>query len=170
MNKIVFLCLGLTILLSGCQTRSKLSDSDKESIVKAVKERSEKFWSFTQPYDTSTFRKIIVVWDENSDKAWQSEPVAVVFNTELIKTSSEWLKMWKKMIDTRISTNPKVSESHFNVLAEDKVLEVNAGDYTVTGKDNVVYGPYKMVNTILWVKTNGDWKMQFFHESYEEKK
>jgi hypothetical protein len=169
MKKIALLLLGFIIIGQGCQTNSKLSDLDKESIVKAVKEKSEQFWSNTQPYDTGSFRKFAAFWDENSDKAWQTESVAVVFNTGLTKSSSEWLNNWKDMIDNRISTVATILESHFNVLGKDKVLEVNSGDYTVTGKDSTIYGPFKMVNTIIWANINGDWKMQFFHESWVKK-
>jgi hypothetical protein len=169
MKKIVCLFLGLVVMILSCQKNPKLSDSEKGTILKAVQRTSQQFWSYTQPYDTGSFRRFVKFWDENSDKIWQTEPVTVVFETDIIKTRSEWVKMWKDMIDQRISTVPIIHESHFSVLSSDKVLEVNKGDFTITGKDSVVYGPFTMVNTVLWTNTNGDWRMQYFHESSVKK-
>ena len=169
MKKIMYLFLGLLITLLGCRTDSKLTDSEKEAIVQSVKKASQQFWSMTQPYDTGTFRKISKLWDENSDQAWQTDPVAVVFNTGITKTSSEWLNNWETMVENRIATTPTILESHFSVLSKDKVLEVNTGDFTITRKDSTISGPFTMVNTIIWAKVNGDWKMQFFHESGAKK-
>jgi hypothetical protein len=169
MRKIIYLSMGIIFCFLGCQKNSKLTDSEKGLLVKAVKEKSQQFWSNTQPYDTGSFRKFIKFWDDNSDGEWQTEPVAVIFNTGVTKTRAEWVNNWKKMIDSRISTNPTILESHFTVLAGDKVLEVNTGDFSITMKDSTVRGPYKMVNTIVWINRNGDWKMQFFHESTAEK-
>jgi len=61
--------------------------------------------------------------------------------------------------------NMTIVDSRFNVLSADKVLEVNKIDYTVTTIDSIVHGPYMAVNTVLWVNIDGNWKMQFFHES-----
>jgi hypothetical protein len=169
MKKIVYLFLGSVIIVLSCQKNPKLSDNEKDSIVKAVQNKSLQFWSYSQPYDTGSFRMFEKFWDENSDKIWQTEPIAVVFDTDYVKTHSEWISMWKEMIDTRISTVPVIHESHFAVLSTDKVLEVNKGDFTITGKDSVVYGPFTMVNTILWINTNGDWRMFYFHESSAKK-
>jgi len=74
------------------------------------------------------------------------------------------------MLDSRISTNPAITESYFAVLSKDLVLEVNKGDYTVTAKDNTVYGPFTMVNTLVWINRDGAWKMIHFHESWQRKK
>ncbi len=93
----------------------------------------------------------------------------MVFNTEIIKTHSEWAKNLKQIIDERIATNPNVLESHFAVLSWDKVLEVNAGDFTIMTKDSIVHGPIAMVITLVWIKKNGDWKIQYFHESTGKK-
>ena len=169
MKKIIYLFLGLLFIAQSCQTNYKLTDTDKEALVKAVKEKSQQFWSMTQPYDTGTFRRVLKFWDENSDQAWQTDPVAVVFNTGITKTRAEWMDNWKSMIDTRISTVPTILETHFSVLSKDKVLEVNKGDFTITRKDSTVSGPFTMVNTIVWADINGDWKMQFFHESTAKK-
>jgi hypothetical protein len=175
MKKIIYLFIGLFIIVQGCQTNSKLNDSDKAVLVNAVKDKSNQYWSLlqsytlNQPYDTGTFRKFMKFWDKNSDRLWQSDPVSVIFNTEITKTEADWEAKFKKMIETRISTNPTILESHFAVLSNDVVLEVNKGDFTITGKDSVVYGPFTMVNTQIWVNRNGDWKMQFFHESTAKK-
>jgi hypothetical protein len=171
MKKIIYLFLGLFIMVQGCQTNSKLNDSDKAVLVNAVKDKSHQYWSVTlnQPYDTGSFRKAMKFWDKNSDHIWQSDPVSAIFNTEITKAEADWETQLKKMIETRISTNPTILESHFAVLSNDVVLEVNKGDFTITGKDSVVYGPFTMVNTLIWVNKNGDWKMQFFHESTVKK-
>ena len=115
------------------------------------------------------FRAFLKFWDENSDQIWQTDPASVVFNTSITKTGDEWMNAVKGMINNRIRTFPTILESHFSVLSDDKVLEVNKGDFTITRKDSTVSGPFTMVNTIVWADINGDWKMQFFHESTAKK-
>ena len=158
------------ITVLGCQTYSKLTDSEKEAIVQAVMKASQEYWSMAQqPYDTGSFRVFMKFIDDNSDQVWQTEPVAGIFNTSVTKTGAEWMDLLKGIIDNRIRTFPTILESHFSVLSNDKVLEVNEGDFTITRKDSTVSGPFSMVNTVIWANINGDWKMQFFHESTAKK-
>lgn len=164
MKKIVILFLGLLTMVSGCQTKTELTAEDKNAIVKAVKEISEPFWGWNDKFEQEDM-KFLALYDENSDNAWQPDPVATVFNTSIIKTQAEWIEMWKEMIENRLAMNMSIVDSHFNVLSADKVLEVNKIDYTITTLDSIVHGPYIAVNTVLWVNIDGNWKMQFFHES-----
>jgi len=165
MKKTVILFLGLLTMATGCQTNTGLTDADKDAIVKAVKEISEPFWGWNDQFDQTDMSQILALYDENSDNAWQPDPVATVFNTDIITTQAEWMEMWKEIIADRLAMNMSIVDSHFNVLSADKVLEVNKIDYTVTTMDSIVHGPYTAVNTVLWVNIDGNWKMQFFHES-----
>ena len=74
------------------------------------------------------------------------------------------------MLDARSSTNVKMLNSYFSILSENQVLEVNEGDYTLTGKDGKLFGPYRMVNSIVWVNRKGSWKMLHVHESWASRK
>ena len=170
MKKLLFLLLGVVIITTACQTSTELTDADKDAMVQAVKQASQEFWSLaSQAYDTGFFNQALKFWDENSDQIWQTDPVAVVFDTSITETKDEWMSDWKAMIDNRIKTTPTILESHFSVLTKDKVLEVNKGDITVMEKDSTIYGPNTMVNTIVWANINGEWKMQFWHESWAVK-
>jgi hypothetical protein len=165
MKKTVILLLGLIVMAPGCQTKTELTDADKNAIVSAVKEISEPFWGWNGTMDQTNITEFLAIYDENSDNAWQPEPVSVIFNTQIIKTHAEWIEMCKEMLESRSAMNMSIVDSHFNVLSADKVLEVNKVDYTITTRDSIVDGPFTAVNTILWVKVDGNWKMQFFHES-----
>jgi len=165
MKKTFILFLGLLAMTPGCQTKTELSDADKNAIVNAVKEISESFWGWNGTLNQADVQKFLALYDENSDNAWQPDPVATVFNTDIITTQAEWMEMWKEIIADRLAMNMSIVDSHFNVLSADKVLEVNKIDYTVTTIDSIVHGPYMAVNTVLWVNIDGNWKMQFFHES-----
>ena len=169
MKKTVLLFLGLLAIAAGCMTRTELTDSDKDVIVRTVKETSAKYWNFNEKMDLNEMPKYFSMYDENSDSAWQTEPVSVVFNTQILNTHAEWADMYREMYEKRSAMNVSVVNSHFNVLSADKVLEVNKVDFTVTTKDSIVHGPYTGVNTILWVNIDGAWKMQFFHESTADK-
>ena len=46
MKKTFILFLGLLAMTPGCQTKTELSDADKNAIVNAVKEISESFWGW----------------------------------------------------------------------------------------------------------------------------
>jgi cytochrome c556 len=133
MKTITSLFLGAVIIVQSCQSDSKLTDSEKETLVKEVMKTSQQFWSMAgQPYGTGSFRNFVKFLDENADNAWQTDPVASVDNITITKTMSQRINNWKTLIDRRISSDPKILESHFPVLSRDKVLEVNKGDFTVT--------------------------------------
>ena len=170
MKRVFYLTLGLLVMTLGCQTNPELTDQEKESIVKAVKERSQLFWvTNNQSYNSESMQKFMSLIDENCDQAWQTDPAMAVFNIGIIKFRTEVESFWKTAIESRNSTNVTIVEDYFAVLSKDKVLEVNKGDYTVAGKDSITYGPFSMVNTIVWVNKNGEWKMLHCHESYVAK-
>jgi hypothetical protein len=170
MKIIMYLFLGIVIISQSCQSDSKLTDSEKDALVQDVMKTSQQFFALSaQPHDTGSFRNFIKFVDENADQSWQTDPVAAVDNITITKTMSEWIIHMKAVMDRRISTNPKILESHFFVLSKDKVIEVNKGDFAPIMTDSTVRGPFTMVNTIVWGNINGEWKMQFFHESTARK-
>jgi hypothetical protein len=101
---------------------------------------------------------------------WQSNPAAMIYNLNIIKTRAQLNDAWGKSIESRTGTPVKILESYFSILSRDHVLEVNKADYTVVGKNGTTYGPFSMVNTIVWINRNGDWKMLHCHSSWEKKK
>ena len=157
----------LLVLTLGCQTNLNLTNQQKDSISKDVKKTSQQFWLlYNQPYDSGSLTKLMSFFDGNGVQVWQNEPAVVVFNVTLVKTLADLEKVWKEMLELRGSTNATLLNDYFTVLSKDKVLEVNEGDYTIKGKDGQTFGPYKMVNTIVWGNRNGEWKMLHFHESW----
>ena len=168
MKKFFYLAFGLIILTTCCYAQ-KLSDRKKDMIIKEVKVRSHKFfYEYNQsPESMQNFNSYIY---ENSDLQWNGEPVGMIFNLNIINTYPEKVSFLKGLINTRTSTNVTMSEDHFAALSKGLVLEVNTGDYTVTGIDGKISGPFTMVNTIVWVKSDDEWKMLLCHESFAAKK
>jgi hypothetical protein len=166
MKRLLYLLLGIAILTQGCQTNSVLTDSEKESIVQSVKKASQEFWStLGQTYDNEIFNKVMKYYDENSDVMWQTDPVAFILNTSINYKQEDWLKQFEAVIGRRISTPCTVSESYYSVLTDKKVVEVINGTASVMYKDSTVVGPFKFVNTSIWGNIDGEWKMQFTHQS-----
>jgi ketosteroid isomerase-like protein len=169
MKRVFYVTLGLLVMTLGCQTNQKLTDQQKDLIVKAVKERSQQFFDINKSYNTESLQKTMSFSDENIDKAWLTDPAEVVFDINIIKTRADVQNFWGMAIESRISTNITMTEDHFAVLSKDQVVEVNKADYTITGKDSITSGPYTMVHTIVWVNINGEWKMLHIHQSSAKK-
>jgi len=168
MKRLLYLLLGIAILTQGCQTNTKLTDSEKEVIVQSVKKASQEFYSaLGQTYDNETFNKVRKYFDENSDLIWQTDPVAFIFDADITYKQADWLKQFEAIIGSRISTPTTISKSHFSVLTDKKVLEVTNGNASFTTKDSTVVGPFKFVSTAIWANIDGEWKMQFVHQSTE---
>lgn len=169
MKRVLYVALGLLVMTLGCQTNQKLTDQQKESIVKAVKESSQQFFDINKSYNAESLQKTMSFSDENLDKAWVTDPAVVVLDIDIFKTRADMQSFWGMAIDSRISTNITMNEAHFAVLSKDQVIEVNKADYTVTGKDSITSGPFTMVHTIVWVNVNGVWKILHVHQSSEAK-
>jgi hypothetical protein len=162
--------LAIGILTIGCQTESELSDSAKDELMQAVKQKSKDYWALmNQPYDNTTYDETLKFLDENADKKWQTDPVAVIFNTRITNTQDEWYSYFKGLMDNRLSTSITELDKYYSVLAFDKVLEVSTADYFVTQKDSTVSDLYTMVNTSVWTNIDGEWKVQFTHNSFSKK-
>jgi hypothetical protein len=171
MKKLICLISVLMLMNLSCQTNSELSDSKKEIIVNAVKETSQQFYEkMREPNDPVTFRNVFMgFWDENAEYGWQTEPVVFVDNFQIRRNKSD-MDIWlKNLTESRISTNPMITESHYEVLSNDKVLEVTKGDFTFIRKDSTIVGPIEMINTTIWTNKNGKWMIQFFHQSTRRK-
>lgn len=163
--------LGLLLITLGCQTNLKLTDQQKNSIVQAVKETSLQFWVINnEKYDSGSLQKFMTYIDDNADQVWVADPAVVSFNVNLFNKRADLENIWKEMLEARSSTNVRMLNQYFSILSKDQVLEVNEGDYTLTGKDGLTFGPYRMVNTIIWVNRNGQWKMLHCHESWANRK
>lgn len=162
--------LAILVFTLGCQTESELTDTAKDELIQAVKQKSKQYWSLmNQAYDNTTYNETLKYLDENADQIWQTDPVAIIFNTRITKSQSEWYSSFKGLMENRISTNITELDKYYSVLAHDKVLEVSTADYTVTRKDSTVSNPYTMVNTSVWANIDGDWKIQFTHNSWKIK-
>lgn len=159
--------LGIVFVAQGCQTSTELTDADKDAMVQAVKQSSQEYWSIlSDTYDNETYNRSIKFIDENSDKMWQTEPVAVIFNVNIINKQADSFATLESMIENRISSPVNMQKAHYSVLSDNKVLEVLEGDYSVIMKDSTESGPYAFVVTVIWANVDGDWKMQFNHNSY----
>jgi len=167
MKKLLFLLLGFVIITTACQTNTELTDADKDAIVQAVKQKSQGYWSaLGQIYDEDTYSTLMKYFDENSDQMWQTEPVSMILNTTSIFNKQEdWLTTFEEVISNRISTPCKILEAYYSVLSNDKVLEVIVGNASYTIKDSTIVGPFKYVNTAIWSSIDGEWKIQFDHQS-----
>ena len=167
MKKLLFLLLGFVIITTACQTNTELTDADKDAMVQAVKEASQEYWAtFNQTLNEQSFSTMKQYFDENSDRMWQTDPVAVILNTSVTNKQADWLDKLETTIENRISGSHNIVESHYSVLAEDKVLEIiKAVDATIVFKDSTVLGPFTWVNTAIWANIEGEWKIQFNHQS-----
>jgi hypothetical protein len=166
MKRVLYLLLGVIVITQGCQTNSKLTDSDKDAMVQAVKQASTEYWAvWSSTYDTGTVGKIKKYMDLNTDQLWQTNPVSVIIDTTITYKQADALASIVSAVQNRISSPTIVKESHYSVLSDEKVLEVLEGDITVIWKDSTVMGPLKYVMSNIWTNIDGEWKIQFLHNS-----
>ncbi len=164
--KIIILLLSLFTFWGCHDTPTVLTDSEKETIIRAVEEASQDYWSaIGQTYNNESFSQIKEYFDENSDSMWKTKPIALILNTGIFYKQADWLDQFEKVIENRISTTCNIIEAHYSILSDDKVLEVIKGKASYTEKDSTSVGPFPFVNTALWTNINGEWKMQFVHQS-----
>jgi len=169
MKKLLFLLLGLVILTTACQTNTELTDADKDAMVQAVKQASQEYQSLISSiYDNETYNKSLKFIDENSDQMWQTEPVAIIYNLNIINKQAESLATLKSMFENRLSGIDNVQEAHYSVLSDNKVLEVIEGDFSIVFKDSTEGGPFNWVGTYIWANIEGEWKIQYAHNSYAQ--
>lgn len=145
-----------------------LTDAQKALIVSEVQAASKKFWvDNNQSYKSESLNESMAYIDKNNDSLWQTGPATITFNTEIIKSRADWENLWGQMLDSSSSTQITIPEDYFAVLSDVAVLEVNKGEFTITEKSGNTTGPVKMVNTILWIKKDGKWKIMHCHESID---
>lgn len=159
------------LCIFGCTPKlgNQMTDRQKESILESVKQTSQRMWDLQQSYDSESLKNFMDLVDPNCDQMWQTDPAAMIYNLDIIKTRAELNDAWGKSVDSRTGTPVKILEAYFSVISKNQVLEVNRADYTVIGKESSTYGPFSMVNTIVWIKRNGEWKMLHCHSSWARK-
>ena len=167
MKKLLFLMLGIVIVALGCKTSTELTDADKDAMVQAVKQASQKYQAIISgPYDNDSFNEAIKFIDENSDQIWQTEPVTSVTGIRVRYKRSDSFENLKSMFDNRLESPSKNNNAHYSVLSENKVLEVMEGEFTVIMKDSTNVGTFAWIGTTLWANIEGEWKIQYAHNSY----
>lgn len=167
MKRLLYLLLGIVFIACACQTETELTDADKDAIVQSVKQASEEYWSiWSSTYDDQTYSEFMKFYDINTDEMWQTEPVAVIINKNITYKQEESLAVAKSGFEERISTPTNIMKAHYSVLSDEKVLEVLEGDLTVIMKDSSVMGPLKFKMSNIWAKVDGEWKIQFLHNSF----
>ncbi|MFO7852172.1 MAG: hypothetical protein ACQERS_09340 [Bacteroidota bacterium] len=168
MKRILYLLLGILVITYACQTETELTDADKDAMVRDVKQASQEFVSIiSSTYDNETYSKVLNFNDENSDKMWQTEPVAAIFNINVINKQAASFANLESWFENRISGVENIQKAHYSVLSDKKVLEVLEGDFSITWKDSTESGPFTWVGTNIWAKIDGGWKIQFVHNSFE---
>jgi hypothetical protein len=138
----------LSLSIFGCTSLQSdlLTESQKETILKSVKQTSQRMWDLQQSYDSKSLQNFMGLVDPESDRIWQPNPAAMIYNLNIIKTRAELNDAWGKAIESRTGTPIKILEAYFAVISSDEVLEVNKADYSVMGKNGTTYGPFSMVN------------------------
>lgn len=169
MKKILFILFGVVIITSSCQTNTELTDADKEALVQSLRAASEEYWSLgSVEYTSETYAKMMKFVDNHSDQLWQTDPVTFINNIYIINTNADFNATYESVIGSRYSTPMNILKAHYSVISDKKVLEVLEGDFSIVMKDGTVQGPMQFVITSLWSNIDGDWKLQFTHNSFAQ--
>ncbi|MFO7978027.1 MAG: nuclear transport factor 2 family protein [Bacteroidales bacterium] len=167
MKHFVLIVLVMLILIPGGKGQSSMNEDQKQAMVEEVRELSDEFWVYNnRTYNASSLERFMVYFAEDVDRSWHTDPALLVGNQVILETRNEVEGFLQEAINSQESMTPEITERYFSVLSADHVLEVNQGEYTVTGLDGQIYGPYQMTNTVVWQKNNGRWNIQHIHQSY----
>jgi hypothetical protein len=93
-------------------------------------------------------------------------PVVGVFNRRMDKGSEDFREGIRNLGNNRLGTSVQFKDDRIAVLSRDHVVQVLSADYAITNLEGVTRTGYQMVQTQVWVRENGEWKILHFHQSF----
>lgn len=147
----------ISLAFTGCQPAPvELTESMKAEIAAEVDAAAAAWW---QAWSDVDYDRGMTYFEDAPEAAWTwDEGTLYTVAGMNARWAGEWGTTWQhQQID--------FTDSHTIVLTADIAYTIRQYDATVTDTSGVQLPQAKGVETIVWVKRNGQWKVLLGHES-----
>ena len=160
------LVLALFSLLTACQAAPpELTEADRQAIAAEISQAAAaSMVPFAQPQDLETALGFYV---EDAGDYFVGEAATGVFNLTTYGSSQELRDRLGRLVDNRLGTTIEITDDRVAVLSADHAIQVLAANYAITNLEGETRTGYRMINTNVWVRENGAWKVLHFHQSFQ---
>jgi len=160
MQRTPFLFL-VPVLLAGCQAPAvDLTDAMKAQIAAEVEATADAWWGAWAAVDYDRGMAYIL---DTPEAAWTGD-------AGTLYTVAEMNAAWEEVFEPeRERQDITFTDSRTIVLAPDIAYTIREYDIVITETSGVVREPASGVETVVWVKRDGEWRVLLGHESTLEK-
>ena len=156
----------LLVMVSACQTAPppEMTDAEREAIASEIRTTAEASWRpLNEPQDVEVALSFFV---QEATDYFVGDATVGVFNLSIDDGSEDFREGSWNLAQGRLGTTVEVTDNRVAVLSRDHAIQVVSADYAVTDLEGVARTGYRMVQTTVWVRENGEWKIIHFHNSF----
>lgn len=153
------------LLVAACQAPpSEMTEAERAAIASEIRELSRAaFEPFAEPQDVEEALSFYV---RDASDYFVGDAVVGVFNLAMDEGSEDFREGMRNLVNNRLGTSVDFKEDRIAVLSRDHVVQVLSADYAVKNLEGVTRSGYQMVQTQVWVREDGAWKILHFHQSF----
>jgi hypothetical protein len=156
MRRFVLAAFALTVLV-GCQpATTELTVEQKAEIAAEVSLRLNSFWDALKDAD---FDRIAVFIHQSPDLLMAADGAAFYGFATLES-------VYRPVVGSWASQELTVSNTNTVVLSPDVVYTMRVGTDAVTDTSGATGPTRPLIDTLVWGRHEGEWKIMFFHESH----
>ena len=147
----------LVILSSACQPSvPALTEEQKAEIAAVVDSLTIEWWNSWRSMDVE--RGISFIHDA-PEATWAGGPMRTVYGV------AEMTEVWSAATAAFSRQELEVTNQETYVLASDVEWTLREMDYAVYDTTDAVYAQGQHIETAVWVKRNGEWKLLLGHDN-----
>ncbi len=150
-----FLAAALIAAAACAPAPAELSDDDRQAVHDEVAAQLESFW---QVWRQADFDRGMALYDDHPDFSFASE--GTMWRSRAAADSA-----FRPTFADVQSQNVEFEETHIVVLGRDHVYSAQRGTYSQTLADGTTTPPSTFAFTMVWVRSNGEWKVRLGHHS-----
>ncbi len=157
--------IALLVMVSACQTAPpEMTDAERETIANEIRTTAEaSLVPLNEPQDVEAALSFFV---QAAADYFVGDATVGVFNLTIDDGSESFREGSRSLGEGRLGTRFEVTDNRVAVLSRDHAFQVVSADYAVTDLGGVTQTGFKMVQTTVWVRENGEWKIIHFHNSF----
>lgn len=159
-----FAAVAVLTFVAACQAPpAELTDAERGAIASEIRELSRAaFEPFAEPQNVEEALSFYV---RDASDYFVGDPVVGVFNLNMDEGSEDFREGMRNLVNNRLGTSVEFKEDRIAVLSRDHAVQVLSADYAIKNLEGVTRSGYQMVQTQIWVREDGSWKILHFHQS-----
>lgn len=154
-SRLLLVAFPIATMLTACQQATELTDYRRAEIAAEVELQHSQC---TDAFRAADLNRALSYYRD-------SPGFAEVMDGELTSGYAAFEEYWRSTFANVASQTLRVSDLQTTVLAPDVVLVNEVATYTVTDTLGVTGPEVPYVYTAIWVLGDGEWKIQFAHQS-----